>query len=161
MRYLLTLLLLPGVLAFGVSPGIVEYDFVSGGTYKGYACINDAEGMNITLSISDDYLITDFEFDKNHFISTKYSECVNYTFKTVYFVDPSKTSSTYIYAEESLPEARNGAFSVRVGQQLAINTTDAPIKEDIPEIGITFTSIALGLFIIAILILFFIRRKRN
>lgn len=161
MRYLLALLLLPGVLALGVSPGIVEYDFVPGGTYNGYTCINDAEGMNISLTLSDDYLITDFEFDRNHFISTKHSECVNYTFKTVYFVDPSKTSSTYVYVEEAIPEDMGRAFSVKVGQQLAINITNAPVQEDIPKMGLTFASVSAGVFILLILLLLLIRRKRN
>ena len=156
----LPLLLISGAFALGISPGIVNYDFSSVGTYHGKACVTDGVGKNISLSVSDDYLITEIEFDRNNFIAENYEECINYTFRTVYFVEPDIGSSIYVYAEEA-PSEEGSAFSVRVGQQIAIDTTEAPIKEDVPKMGLTFASVGVGVFIVAVLALLFIRRKRN
>jgi len=156
----LPLVLISGAFALGISPGIVNYDFSSGGTYHGKACVTDGVGKNISLSVSDDYLITEIEFDRNKFIAENYEECVNYTFKTAFFIEPERSGSIYIYAEEA-PSEEGMAFGVRVGQQIAIDTTGAPLKEDVPEMGLTFASVGVGVFIVAVLALLFIRRKRN
>ncbi len=61
MRYLLALLLLPGVLALGVSPGIVEYD-----THFGWKCSEkgdksfvwfsqkNVDGTSNTINVSEE-----------------------------------------------------------------------------------------------------------
>ena len=66
--FFLPLVLISGAFALGISPGIVNYDFSSGGTYHGKACVTDGVGKNISLSLSDDYLVTEIEFDRNNFI---------------------------------------------------------------------------------------------
>ena len=88
-----------------------------------------------------------------------------YTFNTNYFVDEQKVYDAYVYVSESDPkeliEEEGIIFLTRIGQRLVIDATSAPVNEDIPKMSFTFVSIGLGVFIVAVLALLFIRRKRN
>ena len=101
------------------------------------------------------------EFDRNYFVPSTYTDCVNYTFKTDYFVDSNFDDSIYLYAEETVSESSGTVFGVKIGQKLMIDITDVPIREDVTTIGISIILISLGIFILSILTLLFIRRKRN
>jgi hypothetical protein len=160
-RLFFLLFILPGVFALGISPVSQSYEFSPGADYDGHICIIGGEGKNISLSLSNNELITEIEFDRNYFIPTEYSDCVNYTFKTDYFVDSNIDDSIYLYAEETVSESTGTVFGVRIGQKLMIDTTNAPINEDVPKRGINIVIIASGIFILSILILLVIRRKRN
>jgi|TARA_Y100000310_G_scaffold74511_1_gene70734 hypothetical protein len=163
-RYFLLLLILPTAFAFTVSPSTVEYEFSPGGEYLGRVCIVGGEDKSFNLTLDNKDIISDIDFEDT-FTPSKNYDCQNYTFSTNYFVDEQKVYDAYVYVSESDPqgltEEEGIVFFTRIGQRLVIDATEAPLNEDIPEMGFTFASVGLGVFIVAVLALLFIRRKRN
>ena len=163
-RYFLLLLILPTTFAFTVSPSTVEYEFIPGGEYPGRVCIVGGEDKSFNLTLNNKDIISEIDFEES-FIPSKNYECQNYTFNTNYFVDEQKVYNAYVYVSESEPqeltEEEGIIFLTRIGQRLVIDATSAPVSEDIPKMSLTFVSVGVGVFIVAILALLFIRRKRN
>ena len=163
-RYFLLLLILPTAFAFTVSPSTVEYEFIPGGEYLGRVCIVGGEDKSFNLTLDNKDLISEIDFEDS-FIPSKNYDCQNYTFNTNYFVDEQKVYDAYVYVSESDPkeliEEEGIIFLTRIGQRLVIDATSALVNEDIPKMSFTFVSIGLGVFIVAVLALLFIRRKRN
>ena len=163
-RYFLLLLILPTAFAFTVSPSTVEYEFIPGGEYPGRVCIVGGEDKSFNLTLDNKDIISEIDFEES-FIPSKNYECQNYTFNTNYFVDEQKVYNAYVYVSESEPqeltEEEGIIFLTRIGQRLVIDATSAPVSEDIPKMSLTFVSVGVGVFIVAILALLFIRRKRN
>ena len=163
LKYFLLLLLVPGVMAFTVSPSTIEYDFISGGTYDGNICIVGGEDKIFNVSFEGSEIISSINLN-SEFIPSKDYDCQNYTFKTNYFVDEQREYELFVYVTEFDPDVSNEngiVFVTRIGQKLIIDATEAPLKEEVSEIGFTFTLVALTVFILAVLTLLFIRRKRN
>ena len=163
-RYFLLLLILPAAFAFTVSPSTVEYEFSPGGEYPGRVCIVGGEDKSFNLTLNNKDIISEIDFEDS-FTPSKNYECQNYTFNTNYFVDEQKVYDAYVYVSESDPqdltEEEGIVFFTRIGQKLVIDATSAPVIEDIPKMSFTFVSAGVGVFIVAILALLFIRRKRN
>jgi hypothetical protein len=163
-RYFIFLLIIPGVFAFTVSPSTVEYEFIPGGEYPGKVCIVGGEGKSFNLTLGNKDIISDIDFEDT-FIPSKNYDCQNYTFNTNYFVDEQKVYDAYVYVLESdlneLTEEEGIIFLTRIGQRLVIDASSAPVNEDVPKMGISIVLIAAGIFILSILALLFIRRKRN
>jgi hypothetical protein len=163
-RYFLLLLILPTAFAFTVSPSTVDYEFIPGGEYFGRVCIVGGEDKSFNLTLDNKDIISEIDFEDT-FIPSKNYDCQNYTFNTNYFVDEQKVYDAYVYVSEADPneltESEGIVFLTRIGQRLVIDATSAPVSEDIPKMSFTFVSVGVGVFIVAILALLFIRRKRN
>jgi hypothetical protein len=163
-RYFLLLLILPTTFAFTVSPSTVDYEFRPGGEYPGRVCIVGGEDKSFNLTLHNKDIISEIDFEDS-FTPSKNYECQNYTFNTNHFVDEQKVYDAYVYVSESNPQdlTEDGGiiFLTRIGQRLVIDATSAPVSEDIPKMGFTFVLGSLSVFIVAILALLFIRRKRN
>lgn len=163
-RYLILLFVLPGVFAFTVSPSVVEYEFIPGGNYLGKICIVGGEDKFFNLTLGNKDIISDIDFEDT-FIPSKNYDCQNYTFSTNYFVDEQKNYEAHIYVSEHDPnrnlEEEGISFLTRIAQRIVIDAKEAPVKEDAPKMGLTFASVGLGAFIVGVITLLFIRRKRN
>ena len=163
-RYFLLLLILPTAFAFTVSPSTVEYEFIPGGEYLGRVCIVGGEDKSFNLTLDNKDIISEIDFEDT-FIPSKNYDCQNYTFNTNYFVDEQKVYDAYVYVSESdsneLTEPEGIVFLTRIGQRLIIDATTAPVKEEVPKMGVSFVLVGLGIFITTVLALLFIRRKRN
>jgi len=163
LKYFLLLLIIPGAFAFTIAPSTIEYDFISGGTYDGNICIVGGEDKIFNVSFEGSEIISSINLN-SEFIPSKDYDCQNYTFKTNYFVDEQREYELFVYVTEFDPDVSNEngiVFVTRIGQKLVIDATEAPLKEEVSEIGFTFTLVALTVFILAVLTLLFIRRKRN
>jgi len=163
LKYFLLLLIIPGAFAFTIAPSTIEYDFISGGTYDGNICIVGGEDKIFNVSFEGSEIISSINLN-SEFIPSKDYDCQNYTFKTNYFVDEQREYELFVYVTEFDPDVSNEngiVFVTRIGQKLIIDATEAPLKEEVSEIGFTFTLVALTVFILAVLTLLFIRRKRN
>ena len=163
LKYFLLLLLVPGVMAFTVSPSTIEYDFISGGTYDGNICIVGGEDKIFNVSFEGSEIISSINLN-SEFIPSKDYDCQNYTFKTNYFVDEQREYELFVYVTEfdsESPTEKGIVFVTRIGQKLIIDATTAPVNEEVPKMGVSFVLVGLGIFITTVLALLFIRRKRN
>jgi len=162
-RYLILLLIIPGAFAFTIAPSTIEYDFVPGGNYQGNICIIGGEGKLFNLELDSNNIIDKINIS-SEFIPSKYYDCQDYILYSNYFVNERKEYELLLAVKEVniTAESESGIRVItRIAQKIVIDATDAPVREDAPKMGVSIVIIALGIFILALLTLSFIRRKRN
>tara|TARA_Y100000034_G_scaffold136966_1_gene217705 strand:- start:2420 stop:2917 length:498 start_codon:yes stop_codon:yes gene_type:complete len=158
---LIILFLIPSVFSLGISPSSIEYAFVPGGTYEGTACAWQGEGKNVSFKVDTvEGVVSEINFSNNNFIAQSDFDCINYTFRTKYFVKERGEVTQLLYLGENAEVPSGIVFDVRVAQRMIFDAHDAPVLEEtVPKVSIAFVVLTGLTFLVGVALILFVRRK--